>query len=153
MLPSAEKAGLIPATGRRDRLPLPGMSAKLDEGWYALEGVYGNKYRWIGRHASATLKPSGNGPQKLRVRGHAPDHPFREAKPVVIQARANGEPIGEWTLDRHGLFVVEADLPDASEYRIEIVASPEWKGENDERPLTVTLSMLRLVPQDDNVIS
>ena len=67
------------------------------------------------------------------MRGHAPEHPFRKAKPVVIQAWANGAPVGEWTLDRNGLFMVEADLPEADEYRIEIAASPEWKGQNDER--------------------
>ena len=76
-----------------------------------------------------------------------------KARPVVIQASANGAHVGEWTLDRNGLFIVEADLPEADEYRIDINASPEWKGQNDERALTVTLSMLRLVPQDDNAIS
>ena len=54
---------------------------------------------------------------------------------------------------RNGLFVLEADLPEADEYRVELAVSPEWQGPNDQRKLTVTLSMLRLVPQDDNVIS
>ena len=45
------------------------------------------------------------------------------------------------------------NFPEAGEYRIDITASPEWKGQNDERALTVTLSMLRLVPQDDSAIS
>jgi ubiquinone/menaquinone biosynthesis C-methylase UbiE len=154
VLSSAEKKELYP--GDRDDVidfSLPGHELKLLDGWYGLEGVFGNKYRWIGRHASAILKRAGKGPQKLRVRGHAPEHPFREGRPVVIQASANGSQVGEWTLDRNGLFIVEASLPEADEYRIDINASPEWKGENDERALTVTLSMLRLVPQDDNAIS
>lgn len=154
VLSSAEKKELYP--GDRDDVidfSLPGHELKLLDGWYGLEGVFGNKYRWIGRHASAILKRAGQGPQKLRVRGHAPEHPFREGRPVVVQASANGSPVGEWTLDRNGLFIVEAFLPEADEYRIDIDASPEWKGQNDERALTVTLSMLRLVPQDDNAIS
>jgi hypothetical protein len=87
------------------------------------------------------------------VRGHAPDRPFLEGKQITLQAIANGAPVGNWTLDRNGLFVLEADLPDASEYRVDIIAAPEWRAANDERGLTVTLSMLRLVPRDDNAIS
>lgn len=154
VLPSTEKKELYP--GDRDDVidfSLPGHEEKLLDGWYALEGVFGNKYRWIGKRASARLKRAGSGPQKLRVRGHAPEHPFLGGRPVSIEARANGAPLGQWTLDRHGLFIIEADLPDSDEYRIEIAATPEWKGPNDERLLTVTLSMLRLVPQDDNAIS
>jgi hypothetical protein len=90
---------------------------------------------------------------KLRVRGHAPEGPIVQGRHFTLKARVNGVAVDEWTLDRHGLFVLEADLPDgASEYRVEIIAEPEWRGENDQRVLTVTLSMLRLVPQDDSAL-
>jgi hypothetical protein len=49
-------------------------------------------------------------------------------------------------LGRPGLFVFEADLPDAPEYRLEISASPTWEAPPDDRVFTVHLSMLRLVP-------
>ena len=72
---------------------------------------------------------------------------------MTLQVTANGSPVGQWTLDRNGLFILEADLPESPEYRIEILAAPEWREPNDARALTVTLSMLRLVPCDDNAIS
>jgi hypothetical protein len=56
--------------------------------------------------------------------------------------------VGGWTLKRMGMFVFEADLPDAPEYRIEIHASPVWRAPPDNRPLTVNLSMIRLVDRD-----
>jgi ubiquinone/menaquinone biosynthesis C-methylase UbiE len=154
VLPSVEKKELYPGD-REDVIDfsLPGHERKLGSGWHELEGVFGNKYRWIGGRASAVLKRAGAGPQKLRIRGHAPDFPFQEGKPVVIDLVANGVSVGRWTLDRNGLFVVEAALPDAEEYLVDVAVSPEWQGPNDQRKLTVTLSMLRLVPQDDNAIS
>ena len=72
--------------------------------------------------ASAILRRSGKGPQKLRVRGHAPEKPFLEGRNVTLQAIANGSPVGNWTLDRNGLLILEADLPDSPEYRIDITA-------------------------------
>ncbi|HYP07646.1 MAG TPA: class I SAM-dependent methyltransferase [Bryobacteraceae bacterium] len=154
LLPTLEKKELYPGD-REDVIDfsLPGHEQKLLDGWHALEGVYGNKFRWIGPHASAVLRRSGKGPQKVRIRGHAPEQPFLDGKPVTVQAKANGASIGQWTLERNGLFILEADLPDAPEYRLDIAASPEWRGANDQRVLTVTLSMLRLVPRDDNAIS
>ena len=88
---------------------------KLLEGWYDLEGVFGNKYRWIGEHAAVRLLSVRPGPQRLRIRGHA-----SEGHAVELSVSANGQKVGEWKLDRSGLFVVEADLPEAHEYRIEI---------------------------------
>ena len=154
VLPSVERKELYPGD-REDVIDfsLPGHERKLGSGWHELEGVFGNKYRWIGARASALLKRTSRGPQRLRVRGHAPEFPFLQGKRVAIDISANGSPVGRWTLDRNGLFVVEADLPEADEYRIEISVSPDWQGPNDQRKLTVTLSMLRLVPQDDNAIS
>ncbi len=41
-----------------------------------------------------------------------------------------------------------ADLPDASEYTIEVAASPTWMVPADDRVFTVSLSMIRLVPME-----
>jgi ubiquinone/menaquinone biosynthesis C-methylase UbiE len=119
--------------------------ARLGDGWFELEGVFGNKYRWIGKRAALTLKRIRSGPQQIRIRGHAHEHSFQHGDPV-IEVRANGEQVGRWQLDRLGLFVLEANLPDAAQYDIEIHASPEWSAPNDARKLTVNLSMIRLVP-------
>ena len=77
------------------------------------------------------------------MRGHA-----AEGHPVKLRILANGQPAGEWTLDRPGLFVVQADLPDAPDYRIEVQAGPTWCVPTDDRVFSVSLSMIRLVPRD-----
>jgi hypothetical protein len=149
VLPSAERAELYP--GDRDDIidmSLPGHEKRLLEGWYELEGVFGGKYRWIGRGAAVRLTPVSHGPQRLRIRGHAHEKPFALGEPVRIQVSANGSRVGEMTLGRPGLFVFEADLPDAAEYRVEIQGSPCWQAPPDDRIFTVHLSMLRLVPQN-----
>jgi len=61
---------------------------------------------------------------------------------------ANGSKVGGWTLKRTGMFVLETDLPDAGEYRVEIQASPVWQAPPDDRLLTVNMSMIRLVDRD-----
>ena len=113
------------------------------EGWYELEGVFGNKYRWIGEHAAARLTRVNSGPQKLRIRGNA-----RAGHPVQLSARVNGRQAGEWKLERPGLFILEADLPQADQYRIDIQAGPAWSVATDDRTFTVNLSMIRLVPRE-----
>ncbi len=144
LLPSAEKAELYPGDrGDIVDFSLPGHEARLLGAWYELEGVFGNKYRWIGRHASARLAPIKPGPQRLRVRGHAsPRHP------VELRVLVNENEAARCKLDRPGLFLVEAALPPASEYRVTIQASPPWRAPGDARDLTVSLSMIRLVPAD-----
>ena len=144
LLPSADRAELYPGD-RADVIDfcLPSHAARLLDGWYELEGVFGNKYRWIGEHASALLTRVKPGPQRLRIRGHA-----SEGHPVELTAAANGAKVGKWKLDRSGLFIVEADLPDADSYRIAIAAGPTWSVPTDDRTFTVNLSMLRLVPRD-----
>lgn len=144
LLPSADRAELYPGD-RADVIDfcLPSHAARLLDGWYELEGVFGNKYRWIGEHASALLTRVKPGPQRLRIRGHA-----SEGHPVELTAAANGAKVGTWKLDRSGLFIVEADLPDADSYRIAIAAGPTWSVPTDDRTFTVNLSMLRLVPRD-----
>ena len=144
LLPSADKAELYPGD-REDVIDfcLPSHAARLLEGWYELEGVFGNKYRWIGDHAAARLRRMQSGSQRLRIRGHA-----SEGHPVRLSASANGQKVGEWPIERSGLFVVEADLPDNPEYRIDVHASPTWTVPTDDRVFTVNLSMIRLVPRD-----
>jgi ubiquinone/menaquinone biosynthesis C-methylase UbiE len=124
---------------------LPGHESKLGAGWHELEGVFGNKYRWMGARATAVLERVRPGPLALRIRGHAHERAFSQGKPVTVAARVNGELRGQWTLGRNGLFVLETPLPDAQRYEIEILASPEWRAEGDGRPFTVNISMLRLV--------
>jgi hypothetical protein len=144
LLPSPERAELYPGD-RADVIDfcLPSHAARLLEGWYELEGVFGNKYRWIGEHAVARLVRVSPGPQRLRIRGHA-----SEGHAVELSASVNGRMAGEWKLERPGLFIVEADLPEADEYRIDIQAAPCWSVPTDDRTFTVNLSMLRLVPPE-----
>jgi hypothetical protein len=144
LLPAGEKAELYPGD-REDTIDfsLPDHGERLLGDWYDVEGVFGNKYRWIGEHASARLRPVRAGAQRLRIRGHA-----SESHPVELALRVNGEATGSWKLDRPGLFVVEADIPDAEEYRVEIQATPSWSVPTDDRVFTVNVSMIRLVPRD-----
>lgn len=143
LLPSSERAELYPGD-REDVIDfcLPSHAARLLEGWYELEGVFGNKYRWIGSHAVAQLVRAQPGPQRLRIRGHA-----SEGHPAELRVSANGKQAGMWKLERSGLFVLEADLPEADRYRIDIHAGPEWSVPSDDRTFTVNLSMIRLVPR------
>jgi hypothetical protein len=143
LLPSADRAELYP--GDRDDIidfSLPGHEAKLGAGWHALEGAHGNWFRWIGDRAEAKLRPVHAGPQRLRIRGHARP----QGIPGEIRVVVNGAPLESFALDRIGLFVLEADLPDATEYAIEIHASPTWSAPPDVRVLSVNLSNIRLVP-------
>ncbi len=126
----------------------PSHQKRLLEGWYDLEGVFGNKYRWMGARASARLVRVSPGPQRIRVRGYAHEASFRQGPPPVVEVLANGRRAGHWTLDRAGLFVIEADLPEAAEYLVEIRATPCWQTPSDGRLLTVNCSMLRLVPRE-----
>jgi ubiquinone/menaquinone biosynthesis C-methylase UbiE len=144
LLPSSERAELYPGD-REDVIDfcLSSHAERLLEGWYDLEGVFGNKYRWIGGHAAARLVRALPGPQRLRIRGHA-----SEGHPVELTASANGREVGHWKLDRPGLFIVEADLPEGDEYRIEVKAGPTWSVPTDDRVFTVNLSMIRLVPRE-----
>ena len=144
LLPSGDRAELYPGD-RADVIDfcLPSHAERLLEGWYELEGVFGNKYRWIGEYAAARLLRAKPGPQRLRIRGHA-----SEGHPVELTASANGREVGHWKLDRPGLFIVEADLPESDEYRIDIHAGPTWSVPSDERVFSVNLSMIRLVPQE-----
>lgn len=142
LLRSAERSELYP--GDRDDIidfSIPGHEKRLIGDWYPLEGVHGNKFRWIGPIAVARLRRVKPGPQRLRIRGHASP----EGTPGEVSVMVNGAPLQTWKVDRHGLFVLEADLPAADEHTIEIHASPTWTPPGDGRSLTVNLSMIRLV--------
>ena len=144
LLPSAERSELYP--GERDDIidfSLPSHSAHLIEGWYDLEGVYGNKYRWIGERAVARLGRVNGGPQQLRIRCHASP----QGVPGEVRAIVNGKLLETWKLDRTGLFILEAEVPDAAEYVIELRASPAWTVPTDDRTFTVNVSQIRLVPR------
>jgi ubiquinone/menaquinone biosynthesis C-methylase UbiE len=146
LLRSADRKELYPGD-REDLVDFsqPAHADKLLDGWYELEGVYGNKYRWIGARATARLRPVHPGPQAIRVRGHAHELSLRQGQPLKVEVLANGERAGEWTLDRNGLFVLEAPLPRADDYLIEVRASPTWRHPDDDRTFTVNLSMIRLI--------
>ncbi len=142
LLPSAERRELYP--GDREDIAdfsLPGHERHLVGEWYELEGVHGNKYRWIGAQAALRLTRVAQGPQRLRIRGHASPH----GVPGEVRVNVNGAPLQTWKLDRPGLFVLEADLPDAAEYTIEIHASPVFEFPPDDRLFTISLSMVRLI--------
>jgi ubiquinone/menaquinone biosynthesis C-methylase UbiE len=146
LLPSAERKELYPGD-REDIIDfsLPGHDRQLLEGWYELEGIHGNKYRWIGARATAKLRRVKPGPQRLRIRGHA----SAQGVPGEVRASANGEDVGEWKIDRNGLFVLEADLPPSDDYLLEILASPTWQVPTDDRTFSVNLSMIRLVDRTE----
>lgn len=142
LLPSAERTALYPG-GREDVIDfsLPCHEAHLLEGWYELEGVFGNKYRWMGPRASARLKRVETGPQRLRIRA------FAQRKPAKLAVTANGIPLPELTLRRPGLFIYEADLPEALEYHLTLSAAPTWSTPEDDRALTLIISLIRLLPR------
>ena len=144
LLPSGDRAELYPGD-REDVIDfcLPSHAERLIGDWYELEGVFGNKYRWIGERAAVRLVRVKPGPQRLRLRGHA-----SEGHPVQLSASANGRQVGEWKLERPGLFIVEADLPESDEYRIDIQAGPVWRDAIDDRVFTVSISMIRLAPPE-----
>ena len=145
LLRSADRKDLYPGD-RADILDFsqPAHARRLGEGWYELEGDFGNKYRWIGRRAVARLARVDQGAQKIRIRGHA----SAEAIPGEVRVLVNGAIAGSWKLDRPGLFVLEAEVADAPEYEVEILASPEFQVPTDDRTFTVNLSMIRLAPRD-----
>ncbi len=145
LLSSEERTELYP--GDRDDMidfSQPGHERHLLEGWYDLEGVYGNRYRWIGGRAVARLTRIGSGPQRLRIRCHTPP----QGVPGEVRAAVNGKLAGTWKLDRSGVFLLEADVPEAPEYLIELQGSPVWKVDSDDRTFSVNVSMIRLVPCD-----
>jgi ubiquinone/menaquinone biosynthesis C-methylase UbiE len=149
LLSSGERAELYP--GDRDDVidfSLPGHAAHLLDGWDEPEGDFGNKYRWMGARARARLGNLRSIPQRLRVRGYAHAAQFQQGQPVRVEVFAGRSRVAQQTLDRPGMFVLEADLPNAPEYVVEIVASPLWSVPADGREFTVNIGMIRLVPRE-----
>ncbi len=143
LLPPAERGELYPGD-RADIIDFSktGHERQLLDGWYDLEGVYGNKYRWMGARASAKLARVTPGPQRLRIRCHA----SANGVPGDVRVIVNGAELAAWKLERTGLHILEIDLPDAQEYSIELQGSPEWQVSTDDRTFTVNVGMIRLVP-------
>lgn len=138
LLPSKLREELYPGV-RPDNLDFsrPGHEQGLLEGFHELEGAFGNRYRWIGPRARLRLVRTRGGPATLRLQGYSPNL-------ARIELEANGAPLGTWRLERTGLFVIEAPLPDAADYIIGIAASPVFQPEGDARVLSVNLSLARL---------
>lgn len=145
LLPAAEKRELYPGD-RPDIIDfsLPSHADHLIGEWYDVEGVHGNKFRWIAETASARLTRVKDGPQRLRIRGFASE----KAVPGEVRAVVNGSTAGNWKIERPGLFVLETDLPDARDYILEIHASPVFTVPEDDRKFTVNLSMIRLIDRN-----
>ena len=140
LLRSADRQALYPAIAKTlsiSRLrAMKSASSRAGTSWKVFLPT-GN--RWIGTRATARLVRVDDGEQRLRVRGHAPK------APIKVDLRANDQAVGSWTLNRTGLFVLEADLPGATEYIVEIRASPAWTAPPDDRLLTVNVSRIRLI--------
>ena len=68
--------------------------------------------------------------------------------PGEVRAIVNGAALKPWVLDRPGLFVLEADIPQADGYVVDIHASPVWSVPTDDRMFSVNLSMIRLIEAD-----
>ncbi|MCS6952294.1 MAG: class I SAM-dependent methyltransferase [Bryobacterales bacterium] len=146
LLPSADRTELYPGA-REDILDFsrPGHENALLEGWGPVEGIGANCYRWIGARATARLIAARPGPCKLRLRGFVAPRAIELHRRMRVEIRANGHRAGRWTLRRPGLFVLEARLPAAPEYIVEILAEPVWTAPPDLRPLTVNIGLLRLL--------
>ena len=56
--------------------------------------------------------------------------------------------VAQQSLERVGLFIIEADLPEAETYNIEIAAAPAWSVPGEDRCFTVNIGMIRLVDRE-----
>jgi len=149
LLRTADREELYP--GDRDDVidfSMEGHEKRLGEGWYETEGVYGNKFRWMGAEAGARLRNVRGGEQRLRIRGHAHSRLFEQGGVPRVRVMVNGKAQAQWELTRTGLFILETDLEEAAEYEIQIASGPTWTVPTDDRTFSVNLSMIRLDPMD-----
>jgi hypothetical protein len=130
----------------------PNHERHLVDGFYELEGFHGNKYRWIGERARVRLRRVDRGQQLLRIRGFAHEYFLSAGSVPRIEVAVNGGRTGVWTLDRIGSFILEAKVPEADEYLVEILAKPVWTTPSDDRQFTVNVSMIRLVSQGGKAV-
>lgn len=142
LIESRERAELYPGD-REDVIDcsLTGHEARLGEGWYELEGVYGNKYRWIAPRATFRLRNVRGGEQVLRIRGFRPpgEHTVR------IDLTANGAKAGNFAVERPGLFVIEASVAAAEDYQFQLAVSPDHQPPGEARRLSVTIGRVQLL--------
>ena len=117
---------------------------RLLDGFQPIEGIPGNKYRWINERASFTLIPVRPSQRCLRIRGFCNPVFLSQATPPKISISVNGAPVSTHNVERPGLFVIETALPLADRYEISLQASPSHQSPPDERWFTVNLSLMRL---------
>lgn len=148
LLASAERKELYPGL-RPDVIDfsLSDCEDRIVHGFHQVEGIYGNKYRWIGERAVFHLDRISAGPQRLRIRGHASEAFLQGSTPPSVEVLANGRRVLVQGMDRPGLFVLDAALPDAQTYQVEVIASPKYQAPPDQRWFTVNLSLMRLVSE------
>lgn len=146
LLRSVDRSELYPGL-RSDVIDfsMDGCSDRLLDGFHPLDGLPGNRYRWIGERASFRLTPVRAGQHKLRLRGFCGQGFLSQSTPPKIEILANGSPVSAHTVSRTGLFVIETGLPAAADYEITILASPCHQVAPDERWLTFNLSLMRLI--------
>ena len=60
----------------------------------------------------------------------------------------NGVSLGVQEYDRPDLFVYERDVPNMSVYELVIRPSPTFQCPPDKRVLSVSVSMIRLIPRE-----
>ena len=96
---------------------------------------------------SAVLCRAHAAAQRLRIRGFAHQIQFTKGQPVV-EIRVNGMRVALQPPERVGLFIIEADLPEAETCHIEIAAMPAWTVDGDDRCFTVNIGMIHLVDAD-----
>jgi hypothetical protein len=151
LLPSAERKHLYPGI-RPDTVDFsqPEHTRHLQEGWHDLEGDHGARYRWMGHRATLWLERVNEGAQRLRLRGHLHQMSFAHARAVKVTLAVNGAGLGEWSLTRPGMFVLEADVDVASRYEVEIQVAPAFTAPPDVRPIGANFSMVRLIPREEN---
>jgi ubiquinone/menaquinone biosynthesis C-methylase UbiE len=155
---AADESGvynLIRADERRELYPgdrgdlidcsIAGHEAKLGSGWHDVEGIHGNKYRWMSGRAVATLTPVHPGNQAIRLRGFAQPEWFKQGSVPEVVVRVNGTEVARQRVERNGLLVMEAPVAAAAQYQVELAATPVWRAPDDTRELTLNVSLIRLI--------
>jgi SAM-dependent methyltransferase len=146
LLPSREKHELYPGV-RGDLIDFcqDPCSDRLVSGFYDIEGVYGNKYRWIGPRAAFRLDRVHDSTSTVRIRGHINERSLDSGRTVRIAVKVNGVSAGTWQFDRPGLFILETQAVPAPSYQVELDVAPTFTAPPDERVFSINLSNMRLV--------
>jgi SAM-dependent methyltransferase len=146
LLPSREKKELYPGL-RADVIDFTegDCADRCLEGFHEVEGIYGNKYRWVTDRVVFRLDRVNAETRTLRVRGFVNPRMLELGEPARVRIRVNGQEVLACVLDRPGLFVLEAPLMEAESYLVEFLATPKFQVPPDQRWFTVNLSLMRLV--------